>query len=143
MSQEKQTPEQSLDVSRRTMMASSGAAVATAAMVATTDGMDLPTIGQNMEIAKWKRLIGSTFSVGNTSMRLLLAGLETMNGPDPNRPKHFREPFTLIFKQEKGQILAAGTYRITAGRESFDNVFLNEVMAEEYDHLPVVQAVFG
>ena len=142
-----ETPNDKNQVSRRSMLAASGAAVAATAL---TNGA-LATDKALTEVDQWKNLIGEEFRVlravhsrKRISTTLTLVGVEERNTADPNRPEHCRTPFTLVFvpTNSKGSF-ESGTYQLSNRLTGQTQLFVNETLNRKYSDQFVVQAVFG
>ena len=135
-------------ISRRSMLASSGAVVAVGAMAPTA----FAAADHSKEIGSWKRMIGQSFSVQGSvfekcktqQLKMKLVSVEEMSAEDPNRPAGVRTPFTLLFVPENSTCLIGGgaTYHVSNSEIGRSTLFIHETMHLDHSSKPILQSVF-
>lgn len=138
-------------VSRRKMLAVTGSAL----VIGVTNGPNLLAGEPSSEIRKWSQLVGNRFSfqfVDNSRkgrsgrparVRLLLMEVTTPSSDDPDRPEEFRQPFTLVFRNEVNRSrFQTGNYRWSSARRNEDDIFLNLAMDYGRGEM-VIEAIFN
>lgn len=138
-------------VSRRKMLAVAGSAF----VIGVTNGPCLLAGEPSSEIRKWSQLVGNRFAfqfVDNSTkegsgrparVRLLLMEVTTPSWDDPDRPEEFRQPFTLVFRNEANRSrFQSGSYRFASSRGNGDDIFLNLAMDYQRGEM-VVEAIFN
>ena len=138
-------------VSRRKMLAVTGGAL----VIGVTKGPNLLAVERSGEIRKWSQLVGNRFSfqfVDNSTkegsgrparVRLLLMEVTTPSWDDPDRPEEFRQPFTLVFRNEVNRSrFQSGNYRWSSSRRNEDDIFLSLAMDYGRGEM-VIEAIFN
>lgn len=137
-------------MSRRSMMAASGAAVA-AGLAATPS---LQAGGRkDAEIDYWTAMIGNNFNSsaelmdeqevrgGHATLRLV--DVIPMTADDPARPREMRKSFSLIFEKQNQQApFQSAIYSVKSRKSGTHRMFLHDVMDMDRGEM-VVEAVFG
>lgn len=138
-------------LSRRKMLAVTGSAL----VIGVTNGPCLSAGEPSSEIRKWSQLVGNRFAfqfVDNSTkegsgrparVRLLLMEVTTPSWDDPDRPEAFRQPFTLVFRNEVNRSrFQSGNYRWSSSRRNEDDIFLNLAMDYGRGEM-VIEAIFN